>query len=337
MPLSRTAGLGYRIHLVISIVMRVISVIGASGFIGRHVLKSLLGRQGAQIRVLVRKKPTESEGNNVSFIEGDLFQPASLDMLLEPGCSVINLAYLGSCTPQDNLDAMANLADACARRCVKRLIHCSTAVVVGKYNGKVADEGTPCSPSSEYEETKLKVEQLLLTRSRNRFETVVLRPTAVFGQGGKNLLKLADQVSTGNRFIGYLKSCVYYRRSMNLVCVENVVAALLFLLDVDKGHDGNVFIVSDDDAPLNNYRGIEILLMKKMGKNPYILPIVPIPATLLGWVLRLSGKTQLNPLAKFSTQKLENAGYRKAIRFDAALENFADWCQTSAPRSDENT
>jgi hypothetical protein len=42
----------------------------------------------------------------------------------------------------------------------------------------------------EYEKNKLKIEQVFLDISLGKFEMTILRPTAVFGDGGKNLVKL---------------------------------------------------------------------------------------------------------------------------------------------------
>ena len=60
--------------------MQVISVIGASGFIGHHLLKFLAERDGLEIRVLVhRELPELIEGCNMRFIKGSLLKPETLD------------------------------------------------------------------------------------------------------------------------------------------------------------------------------------------------------------------------------------------------------------------
>lgn len=102
-------------------------VIGASGFVGEYLVNALTERKDVEVRVLVHRNRTKNH-NNIHFIEGDLLNPGSLDALLSRNCTVINLAYL----VRDNLDAMANLATACVKNQVKRMIHCSTAVVAGR-------------------------------------------------------------------------------------------------------------------------------------------------------------------------------------------------------------
>ena len=306
--------------------MKVISIIGASGFIGKHLVAHLAGREDVEIRVLVhRKNPGMADKPGIVFIEGDLLKPETLVPLFEPGCSVINLAYLATRSPQENIDAMVNLAGACATRGVKRLIHCSTAVVAGNAPREIIDETIPCRPASAYQQTKLAAETILLERALGRFELSILRPTAVFGPEGQNLVKLADELSTGNRLKSFAMTCLFGRRSMNLVCVENVVAALEFLLDAGSKIDREVFIVSDDDAPGNNYLDIEKGLMKNLGIKPFPLPRIPLPMWLLAALLRLAKKPQANPVVKYSDLKLARFGFAKPMKLEAGIDSFSAW------------
>lgn len=313
--------------------MRVVSVIGASGFIGHHLLSLLSGKDGLEIRVLVhRKKPQISERGNVRFVEGSLLHPETLEQLLEPGCIVLNLVYMASCSALENIEAIDNLARACAERGVKRLVHCSTAVVVGEVVADIVDEGSPCSPRTPYEQTKLEMERRLLSKASASFEVTVLRPTAVFGAHGKNLLKMADALTKGNRLLNYLKSSVFKNRSLNLVCVDNVAAALLFLGLTERHVDGEVFIISDDNSALNNYRDAENLLVKKLLLKAYPIPRIPVPVSVLGFLLKLVGRSQSNPLVKFSDRKLASFGFRKPMNFEMGVDRFVDWY-----RKNENT
>jgi len=293
-------------------------VIGASGFIGEHLLKVLVERKGIEVRVLVHRNRTKDHPN-INFIEGDLLKPDSLNALLSENCTVINLAYLAD----HNLDAMSNLVKACAKSQVKRLIHCSTAVVAGRVKGNWVNEKTQSIPVSEYEKTKLRIEEVLLETASDKFELTILRPTAVFGPEGKNLLKLANELMTANMWVNYVRSCLFSRRSMNLVCVENVASALAFLSTCKKVNR-EIFIISDDDSPINNYCDIEKRLMKSFGKS-YSVPRIFVPRFFLGALLRLSGKSNINPSVKFSDQKLAVRGFKKPQNLEKAIDDFAAW------------
>jgi nucleoside-diphosphate-sugar epimerase len=238
---------------------------------------------------------------------------------------VINLAYLGGAPAGDNLAAAANLADVCLQAKVRRLVHCSTAVVVGRASDDVITEETQCEPDCDYELTKFKMEKLITEKARGHFDLVILRPTAVFGPGGKNLQKLADDLMAGNRGLNYLKSCLFDRRMMNLVFVDQVVSALVFLAFALQRREGDVFIVSDDEHPMNNYRDVERFLIRALGLRDYPLPRIPLPPPVLATVLRLGGRSNSNSSRTYHADKLREAGFEKEGSFEAGLASFADW------------
>lgn len=302
--------------------VKTIVIIGASGFIGEHLLSVISARTDIEIRVLVHHNKA-SYHDNISFIEGDLLAPKSLGALLRENCTVINLAYLA----QSNVNAIDNLTNACAENKVARLIHCSTAVVVGRARNKWVTEDISCMPHSEYEQTKLQMELTLLEKAIGKFDVTILRPTAVFGPKGKNLFKLANELMLENMWINYLRSCLFSQRSMNLVCVENVVAALIFLIDATNV-DQEVFIISDDNSLTNNYRDIEDRLLAKFGKT-YSVPRLYIPKIILSILLRLTGKSNVNPSVKYSDRKLATLGFKKPQSLEIAVDNFAEWFKTS--------
>ena len=43
----------------------------------------------------------------------------------------------------------------------------------------------------------MQIDKAVLERMSSKCEVVILRPTAIFGPGGKNLLKLAEDLQTG--------------------------------------------------------------------------------------------------------------------------------------------
>lgn len=307
--------------------MHLIAITGANSFIGTHLLDLLSNRDDLQIKILIHKKSGSLIPNrrNISTFRGDLLKPETLNGFIDPGCTVVNLAYLSGQTRQENLKAMANLAEACSRAKIRRLIHCSTAVVAGRVFANIVTENTICNPINEYEITKLEVEKLLLEKSRDKFETIILRPTAVFGPGGKNLLKLANDLRKGNRLINYLRSCLFNTRKMNLVHVSNVISAIDFLIRITNKIDNEVFIISDDEYSGNNYRYIENYLIKNLGYRNYLIPTIPIPAFVLKTLLKLSRKSNINPSLVYDCHKLHNIGFKKNTSLEDGLADFVYW------------
>jgi nucleoside-diphosphate-sugar epimerase len=302
-------------------------ITGASGFIGRNLIEHLHNHENFKLKLLVRRNRNIARLKqlNCVAIEGDLLRPKTFESLFDPGCTVVNLAYMTFKPKHENMMAVSNLADVCARANIKRLIHCSTAVVVGDMVDEEITEESRCNPRSEYEIVKHEIERLLRNKADNHYEFTILRPTAVFGRGGKNLVKLADSLIGGNKIVNYFKSCLYYKRKMNLVNVDNVVSAIVFLIGADKRVDKEIFIISDDENTLNNYRDVEKFLLKKFEYKDYLLSPFPAPLSLLKLLLKFAGKTNTNPKRVYLTQKLLNAGFQKSVSFEQGLETFAEW------------
>lgn len=303
--------------------MNEVAVIGGSGFIGRHLVPML---QSASVRMLVHSlRPTPPVQPNVLSVEGDLLRAESLVPLMSAGCTVVNLAYLSRLGREANVVAAGNLAAVAAAAGVKRVIHLSTAAVVGRAQGDVVTEATPPQPSTEYERSKLAVEEALIERAKGAFELIIVRPTAVFGPGGKNLLKLASAVFEGNKLASYARSCFHGRRRMNLVCVENVVAAIQFLMRMPSASPVRLFIVSDDDDDRNNYRDTERMLFERMGRRYYPIAPIAVPDVLLAGLLRIKGRSSANPKRIYSAQTLAATGFSKASGFSSGIAAFAKW------------
>ncbi|MFH1094161.1 MAG: NAD-dependent epimerase/dehydratase family protein [Candidatus Omnitrophota bacterium] len=307
--------------------MNDVVVVGATGFIGRYLIASISCQKEIKFRVLVHRNTPEDLFNkdNITVIRGDLLRLGTLDKLCEKNAIVINLVYLRNQSCQDNLAANNNLLEACVKAKISRFIHCSTTAVFGKVSSDVVTENTKCDPINEYEITKLQIEEAVLKRASSAFDAVILRPTAVFGPGGKNLLKLANDLRSGNKIANYLKACLYNMRKMNLVSVHNVVAAIKLLMQTDKKINREVFIVSDDEFQSNNYSYIERYLLKSLGLTGYPLPVVPVPYFVLKMLLRLTGKSNFNPRCTYNCQKLLNLGFKKTVLFEDGLADFANW------------
>lgn len=316
---------------------QVIAVIGASGFIGQALVPALLQDPTCLVKVLSRQRANGFAESSVvprlEIVTGDLRDPTSLSTLLEAGCTVVNLAYMAEAGEEANLAAIHNLVDACKQARVRRLIHCSTAMVAGRCSNTVVTEEQVCMPITEYARTKLKVEQAV---AGSALDTVILRPTAVFGPEGKNLEKLVHELTHNGRVRNYVKSCLFGRRRMNLVSVTNVVAAILFAAQQVEPYRGEVFIVSDADNPLNNYVDVERVMMQALGISDYSLPRFPVPSIVLQAMLWLLGQDGINPRMEFSPEKLLRTGFKRPVGFEQSLADYAAWHvgrKTSAVRA----
>ncbi len=311
-----------------------VSITGGTGFIGRHLLERLQRRRGITIRALAHKRPDEHLPlqDRVKWIRGDLADRASLEALLQPGCDLVDLAFPQGWSREARIGATARLARSCAEIGIRRVLHCSTATVVGRAPEQRVTEETPLRPVTEYETTKLEIENTWREHCDGRMELVILRPTAVFGPGGRNLLKLADALVSGSRLLNYLRSSLFGHRRMNLAPVQNVVAAVEFLLDFSWPLASEVFIVSDDEDPMNNFRDVERHLMAGLGMRDYPVPLLPVPRRLLSTALQLAGRSNTDPDRIYDGEKLARAGLRhKPYSIQSGLREFAAWIASGRP------
>lgn len=224
-----------------------------------------------------------------------------------------------------HIEAARALAACTLRAGAERLVHCSTAVVVGDVAVDRVDEDTPCRPVSQYERAKFEIESVLSQALKGAVPVAILRPTAVVGPGGQNLVKVARELTAGRRSVGYLRACLYGTRRMNLVCVDNVAEALTLLLFRESPGAHDTYLVSDDDDPGNNYRDVRRALMKHFGISGDSLPVLPAPSAILSAVQRLAGRSATNPMRYYDAARLTRAGYRKATTLSEGLEGFARW------------
>lgn len=304
-----------------------IAITGASGFVGSRLVQSLMQRPEIEVRALVRHglPPQVAGDRQPTIVRGNVTDPSVLAQLLRPDCMVANFAYDAAASAGANLAAASALADACASCGVARFVHCSTAVVVGRTKVERIDETTACQPMTNYEKSKFAIENLLQDKSRGKFELLILRPTAVFGPGGRNLLKMTQDLINGRRMTNYLRSCLNDGRRLHLVDIDNVVAAMVFLITAQNAFDGETFIIADDEAPDNNFPAVERHLMRAFAIPDYGVPRIPIPASLLSLILRLRRRSLHIPNAVFVSDKLKALGFVKPVAFEEGLANFADW------------
>ena len=305
--------------------MKTIAITGASGYLGGKLLSALLRDGSFRVKVLSRTGAIDhnlTPHHSVEIVKGDLLSPTSLQDFLEPGCIVVNLVYLWGAGEGTNIAAMSNLVQACRRARICRLVHVSTAAVAGRTDADLVDEDTVCKPTSEYGITKLKVEALIREASQAEFDLVMLRPTSVFGPGAEPLSKLVNDLLAQRQLLNYMKSSLFGRRRMNLVHIENVIAAVTFAAQRMENFCGEVFIVSDDDADTNNFRDVESALKRGFGLQNYHLPRIPIPLSFLHMLLLLLGRNNANPSCNYSAQKIKDCGFHRPISFEAGLADF---------------
>ncbi len=308
-----------------------LSIAGASGFIGSHLLDRLAERGGCRLRVLTRHAD-HSFPADCQVVRGDLADEQALGDFLAGADLLINLAW-----PSDILDVDGHrrlalgLGRACLDAGVGRVLHVSTATVVGRVAQRRVNERTPCQPANAYERGKLAAEEGLREALAGRLDYAVLRPTAVFGPGSLNLRKLAATLTTAPAWRRRLLRFLHGRRRLHLVSVDEVVDALLFLAFDPEPLGGETFIVSADRIPANQYQAVDALLGEALGvgARPATLHL---PGALLGLGLRLLGRSQSDPSLHYDAAKLAARGFVGQHDFAAAIRAYGAWYRATEAR-----
>jgi nucleoside-diphosphate-sugar epimerase len=306
----------------IAAVARPLVVLGARGFVGRHLLADLAPHwHGPVLAVSRRAGPVVPAA--VEVLQADPGAGSFWARQMPAGAVVVNLAWDAGGGRDANLALADAVTDACATAHANRLVHVSTAMVAGRARGPWIDERTECRPVTDYQRMKLEVETRVVDQSRDRFGLVVLRPTAVFGPGGLNLRKLARDLTTRTDVENYLRACLQGHRPMHLVPVETVVRAIEFAAREACATTDRLYVVAADDAPANNYIDVERVMRAALGLTRRRVPPVPLPGAALPVAMRAMGRLSSDPGARFSSVRLRQAGFVAPVTFEAALDAYA--------------
>ncbi len=178
-------------------------VTGATGFIGRHLVRALLAR-GDRVRCLVR--PTSQlaglDAPRLETVVGEVVTGEGLAAALA-GVEVVyhlagaTLALTAADYDRVNRGGTRLLAAACAA-CDRPpvLVVVSSLAAAGPSHGTPRAEEEPPAPVSNYGRSKRAAEEELI-RVAGRVPATVLRPPAVFGPGDRYILKLFRSVRAG--------------------------------------------------------------------------------------------------------------------------------------------
>ena len=303
--------------------MNSIVILGANSFLGRAFVNNL--NIEVLVKAIAREIPEDIDKNakGVAWIKIDIINTLSLIKILSKGDIVINLVYVKGNDKVSNVTLVNNIVEACIFSKVSRLIHCSTAAVVGDIQTNYVNELTLCNPKTSYEKVKMTLEEIVLNASLRGVDVGILRPTAIVGIGGKNLLKLAHSLMYGNQFGNYLKTCVLGKMPMHLVPVRNVVSALLHMALLTKQLDGNIFIVSADDDIDNNFQRVGEILTEELGLNRNIFPYIILPRVLQLFLFKIINRNDINMNRTYDSKKLSDYDFEPIDSVNEAVRQFA--------------
>jgi nucleoside-diphosphate-sugar epimerase len=268
--------------------MPCVFVTGATGFIGRHLVKYLIA-QGEQVRCLIHRNEAPLAG--VECVRGDITAPETLGSVVQGVDVVYHLAgatrvVSPRCYRPINGLGTRNLGEACA--CLSNpptLVYLSSLAAAGPSSpDRPRREEDPPVPVSEYGRSKLMGERFL-RRLADRLPVTVVRPPGVFGPGDRNLLPLFKTARLGLNFV---PSRIDQR--MSLIYVDDLVRSLpraaahgerLRGATAGLDHPQGVYFVGMDECPSM----VELGNLAGRAVNQGAVRSVPIPC----WLGRIVG------------------------------------------------
>jgi dTDP-glucose 4,6-dehydratase len=177
-------------------------VTGAGGFIGSHLVESLLAK-GARVRAFVRYNsradvgllsllsPAEERNASLEVVAGDLRDPQAIREAVG-GCEIVfHLGALISIpysyrhpyeVAETNFMGTLNILMACRDLGVARLVHTSTSEVYGTARYAPIDEAHPLQGQSPYSASKIGADKLVESfHDAYGLPAVTVRPFNTFG------------------------------------------------------------------------------------------------------------------------------------------------------------
>jgi UDP-glucose 4-epimerase len=266
-----------------------IALTGATGFIGRYLLKEL-PKRGYRLRVLLRR-PTALPNGCPSAVIGDLSRPYNMAEALAGVDAVIHTAGIASTmsgVPEDdyrlfNTEATVGFAKAAQRARVKRFVFLSSirAQSGPTCEGVLTEEREP-RPTDAYGRSKLAAEQGL---AATELDWVALRLALVYGLGVSGnmarLIKLARSP--------YPLPLAGLKAEHSLLGLDNLVEAVAKVLAAEAPLKRPLIVA--DPKPLT-VGAIVAAMRAGLGRRPGLFYV---PKPVLKGALRAAGRA--GPLA----------------------------------------
>lgn len=216
-----------------------ILVTGASGLIGKRLVRALAER--AELQVLIRGQTPSpfSDIEHVRVCRGDISDYAAVERAFSGVTEVIHLAAAMHGSEREYIDGTLrgteNVIRCCLEKQVNKLLYMSSLCVLSLSKipyGAVADESWEYEPLPErrglYSKYKLLAEQCVVDAVRRHgLSACILRPTEVLQRDAPHL-----SFATGFKIGTMTLSLIDKRANVPLIEIDDLVSVMLRLLDV---------------------------------------------------------------------------------------------------------
>jgi dihydroflavonol-4-reductase len=262
-------------------------VIGASGFLGSHVTRQLVG-SGADVRVMLRRSSSTRgiDDLDVQRCYGDVFDDAALraaiaDCDVVYYCVVDARMWLRDPAPlfRTNVTGLRHVLDAALEANLQKFVFTSTAGTLAISDDRPVTEEDPHNwdQGGAYIEARVAAENMVLSYARDKgLPAVAMCISTTYGP--------RDWAPTPHGSVLALvangKFPCYFDYSAEVVGIEDAARAML--LAAEHGRSGERYIVSDRYMSV---REVHDIAATAVGRKP---PRIGIPMPLLRGGARLN-------------------------------------------------
>ncbi|MHB8110673.1 MAG: NAD-dependent epimerase/dehydratase family protein [Syntrophorhabdaceae bacterium] len=226
-----------------------ILVTGASGFIGEQLAKTLAVEEGAKVHALVHnpEKLADLQGLPVKITASDI---RDIDALRKNCADTDVIFHCAAITAETgnwqsfydvNVRGTRNILEIARENRVARFVHLSSVAVYGLNPPEIVNENTPCSMSGNpYADSKLLSENEVWNACREGLQTIVLRPTNVYGPKSHTwTVRPIEALQSGRMFLvnGGVGLC-------NHLYIDNLTDAIILAAKNERS-TGQAYQVND--------------------------------------------------------------------------------------------
>lgn len=214
--------------------LKKITVIGGSGFVGTNFCQKLADRQVNFEIIDIKPSHRFPEKCKIA----DVRDISSLRATVS-GDIVVNLAAVHRDDVRDkseyyrtNVEGAVHIAQVCSEKGIKKIVFTSSVAVYG-FAEPGTDETGAINPFNEYGRTKYQAEEKLRAwQYEGNNDLIIVRPTVIFGEGNRgNVFNLLSQIASG-KFV--MVGSGLNRKSM--AYIGNIVAFLEKCVEADKSY-----------------------------------------------------------------------------------------------------
>lgn len=264
-----------------------IGITGASGFIGKVLMKRLVA-EGYDLRLFLRphhmeKRKNEEQNPQIEICFGDLTEEGDLHPFVNGLDIVFHIAGLVKLDAHNrtamekvNYQATVTLLKMCEAYAVKKVVHCSSIAALKKPEATESwDEECSLAVDDQidYNRSKAKAEEWILSNLTSGMEVVIVNPTGVLGPDdsgptltGQNILDIIAGKMPATAGGGF-----------NFVDVRDVVEGMW--LAMENGRSGERYILG---GHYHTLKDLTISVAAMVGKKA---PKLHLPIGILRFLL----------------------------------------------------